>query len=199
MDGMVGGESVAPDLMEPVLGFKVLKINEDGVLRSPYYANNWEEREAIGRCLAHPAYAMWGFHGAGGPRKTSGKDHPVPDLECGCGLYSFYELSEIDSNSFPIYGGLGLVCITTSKGRIAAHRKGFRAEWQRIEVMAPLWRQNTSHTMEKVEKFRPYAQEKANEFDVPLIDGWGSLTMIAEEMGLQTIPPSLRPSPSETS
>jgi hypothetical protein len=197
MDGMVGEQLHAPDLMSAVAGYKVLLMGVDGFLVSPYHRScQWVKPRMRADCKRHEAFAWttWGH-----PQFMKAKkfpDHEAPDVECKCGLYSYHEAKEIENHYTPINIGLSIICLTSSEGRLAVHQKGLRAEWQEIRAVAI----DTGHRYfpkdgeKKVfETCRDLTTAYAERWNLPLLMSWKGLPNLAAEMNLHPVPKTLLP------
>jgi len=186
MDGAVGKEHVtAPDLIEPVLGYKVLEITQTGVISSPYQRSiEWKSPRMTAKCLKHAPNYMGMPH----PKEDT---HDSPHTDCQCGLYSYYEIQYVAKA--PIYKGMGVIAVTTSTGTIEAHSKGMRAQHQELRAVA-LSSQHSPSQLEEIRKgFRTKLKLRADKWNIPFLVDWQDLPLFALEAGLSTMPESLRP------
>jgi hypothetical protein len=108
--GRMSGLEFAPDLIEPVIGFRQWRL-VDAALRSMFSKTAWVGREMAARCP----------EGDHDPAQT-------PSPRCTCGIYAYYDPCPRTST---ITGDLvsGAVVLW---GRIEAHATGVRAEHARI-------------------------------------------------------------------
>jgi hypothetical protein len=115
----------APDLIEPVLGFRKWRLREKRLM-SPYVPVEWTERVLHASChredLRHTFFEQ---HWLDEP-------HRAPHPECKCGVYAYYEPRRSSTTIYlaSIWG------VVTVWGRIQAHRDGMRAEYARVEILA---------------------------------------------------------------
>jgi hypothetical protein len=100
----------APDLVEPVLGFRAFEVGSDLLLRSPW-VDGWVWRPGVvtARCR-QPHLMVWGV------------THLAPAQNCSCGLYAY---REIDSR---LAKGEWCVGAVAAWGEIELHASGFRAQ-----------------------------------------------------------------------
>jgi hypothetical protein len=103
----------APDLIEPVVGFRSWRI-AGAWLRSPYVDVYWTDRAMSARCLRPHAAA---------------RPHAAPDQACACGIYVDFDPPHHTTSPLDAVG------IVTAWGRIQVHLDGFRAEHVRIEAL----------------------------------------------------------------
>jgi hypothetical protein len=112
----------APDLIEPVIGFRQWRLADDGLL-SVAFDHRWTQPTLVARCLmdSHPQ-----------------EDSPVS--ACSCGVHAWYEpCSRIESAPTRNYVAGAVVMW----GAIELHGSGMRAQYCRIVALAlPLsrWR-----------------------------------------------------------
>lgn len=116
MIGSRDGELRAPDLIQPVIGYRVWRIR-DGDLVSQYTDVRWAGGPLRAECLSELYRRGPGLHPT-----------PAPDPKCSCGIYAYFRPSERlgASSDSPLV--LGAVVLW---GRIEVHRSGMRAEWAR--------------------------------------------------------------------
>jgi hypothetical protein len=119
------GHGDAPDLIEPVVGFRNWRILRTGPARgelsSPYFAVTWSERLMRAECR------RW--------RTTEAlleTQHAAPQPGCGCGIRAYHaptgEFSKVDHR--------GVSGIVTVWGRIEIGADEMRAELARVEALA---------------------------------------------------------------
>lgn len=110
----------APDLIEPVLGFRQWRVSRDG-LRSLHCDERWTSATMEARCLVgtHP-------------------DDEAPVPECQCGLHAWYRRTPRLASA----ATADLVCgAVVLWGRIELHAQGMRGQYARIVALAlPLHR-----------------------------------------------------------
>jgi hypothetical protein len=102
----------APDLIEPVLGFRNWRV-VDGVLTSPYANVAWHEALLCARCL------------------SSDGAHEAPFPGCDCGVSAYHE-PQLRFSKLDFRGVSGIV---TLWGRVEVHSDRMRAEFARIEAL----------------------------------------------------------------
>jgi hypothetical protein len=116
--------SLAPDLVEPVIGFRAWRVLDDRLL-SPYIPCRWSGREMHAVC--YPANRALTF-GRGWLTRAHDSPHP----ECKCGIYAYHR-----PGSRAYFGEWEWVeGIVSVWGRIEAHADGLRAEHARVEALA---------------------------------------------------------------
>lgn len=115
---------IAPDLIEPVVGFRVWRVI-DGRLLSPYIPCRWAGRVMHATC--YPANRSLEFG-----RGWLDTPHESPHRDCKCGIYAYHRPGT--------HGYVGewewVDGIVTVWGRIEAHAAGIRAEHARVEAIA---------------------------------------------------------------
>ncbi|HKF81197.1 MAG TPA: hypothetical protein VKB17_10260 [Thermoleophilaceae bacterium] len=115
--------AVAPDLIEPVVGFRKWRVVRDH-LTSPYIPLRWDEPLVRARCF--PANRSLLF-GEGWLDET----HSAPHPRCKCGVYAWHRLPRAGTMPDPdrAYGVVALW------GRIEVHEDGMRAEHAAIRAL----------------------------------------------------------------
>lgn len=119
----------APDLIEPIVGFRNWRIL-DGTLTSPYSGVEWHESLLCARCLG------------------GGEPHDAPHPGCDCGVSAYHEpqlrFSQVDFR--------GVSGIVTLWGRVEVHADRMRAEFARVEALAvnPRWSARHHHAVTAV-------------------------------------------------
>ena len=103
----------APDLIEPVIGFRNWRVIE-GALTSPYSGAVWDESLMCARCL------------------TASPVHPAPDPDCDCGVSAYHE-PQLSFSTVDFRGVSGIVSLW---GRVEVHPDRMRAEYARVEALA---------------------------------------------------------------
>jgi hypothetical protein len=118
------GEQRAPDLTEPVVGYRAWKVIGER-LHSPYIPCRWDGR--LMHAICSPAYRKV-HRGIGWLTEP----HRSPDPRCACGIYAYHR------PGLRSYFGefMWLEGIVTAWGRIEVHSEGLRAEHARIEALA---------------------------------------------------------------
>jgi glycine cleavage system H lipoate-binding protein len=106
----------APDLFEPILGFRAWHVVADGRLVpwSAGTAGTWQPGDNRAICLA-----------------ARGGRHQAPGHRCTCGLYALTDVS--DPRLRP---GVEAVGAVVAWGDVEAHRTGFRAQFARVVALA---------------------------------------------------------------
>lgn len=121
MIGARQGEIRAPDLIEPVLGFRTWHLRGDE-LYSPYVDVVWPAAPLRAVCLRDRVQFRPG---------TSHHAEPAPTSACACGIYAYFDpLDRVGSNPHLVRGAVALW------GRIEVHRDGMRAQFARAIVLA---------------------------------------------------------------
>jgi len=112
--GRISGMDFAPDLSEPVIGFRHWRL-VDGVLRSMFSRTAWNLVQMTARCAA----------GRHDPAQT-------PSPGCTCGIYAYYDPCPRTASAMTrdLVGGAVVVW-----GRLEAHAVGMRAENARIVAL----------------------------------------------------------------
>jgi hypothetical protein len=114
----------APDLVEPVVGFRAWRIVGSRLL-SPYIPCRWDGRVMHATCWPANRTLM---HGRGWLDEPHDSPHPA----CQCGVYAYHR-----PGVQAYYGEWEWVeGIVSVWGRIEAHRDGLRAEHARVEALA---------------------------------------------------------------
>jgi hypothetical protein len=110
----ISGMEFAPDLCEPVIGFRHWRL-VDGVLRSMFSRAAWDVVQMTARCAA----------GRHDPAQT-------PSQGCTCGIYAYYDPCPRTASAMTrdLVGGAVVVW-----GRLEAHAIGMRAEHARIVAL----------------------------------------------------------------
>ena len=117
--------SGAPDLVEPVVGFRAWRVIDERLL-SPYIPCRWDGRIMHAQC--YPANRSVVFERRG----WLDEPHEVPHPSCQCGIYAYHR-----PGVRATYGEFDwLEGIVTVWGRIEAHRDGLRAAHARVEALA---------------------------------------------------------------
>jgi hypothetical protein len=101
----------APDLIEPIVGFRNWRV-VDGALTSPYSGAEWHESLMCARCLV--------------------ASHAAPHPGCDCGVSAYHE-PQLRFSTVDFRGVSGIV---TLWGRVEVHDDRMRAEFARIEALA---------------------------------------------------------------
>ncbi len=101
----------APDLVEPVVGFRHWRLSGDG-LRSMFRSVEWQGPEMRAGCPL----------GKHDPR-------PAPDKACSCGIYAYYDLCPLTASAATADLIAGVVVLW---GTLALHSDGMRASNARI-------------------------------------------------------------------
>ena len=115
--------TTAPDLVEPVVGFRAWKVIDDRLL-SPYIPCEWEGPQMHAVC--YPANRSL-LHGEGWLDVPHASPHPA----CRCGIYAYHQ-----PGAQPYYGEwLWVEGVVTVWGRLEVHRDGLRAEHARVEAL----------------------------------------------------------------
>jgi len=109
--GVNSGMEFAPDLIEPIIGFRHWRL-VDGMLTSMFSTTPWTEAAITARCPV----------GRHDPAQT-------PSPGCTCGVYAYYDPCPrtASASTRDLVGGAVVVW-----GRIEAHATGVRAEHVRI-------------------------------------------------------------------
>ena len=119
------GESIAPDLARPIIGYRDWVQVGDEVL-SPLARTTWTAEPMQAECLpsCRGARGLW--------RTASAHPGPAPDPGCVCGIYALFEPPRPGRRE-----RLALVRgAVVLWGRIELHQRGMRAEFARIVALA---------------------------------------------------------------
>ena len=109
--------NVAPDLIDPVLGFRAFEVGPDCLLRSPW-VNGW----VCGRA--------WVTARCRQTRLTGWVTHAAPGRNCTCGLYAYNELDQ------RLLEGAWCVGAIAAWGDMALHPSGFRTQHACVVALA---------------------------------------------------------------
>jgi hypothetical protein len=150
------GHSVAPDLIEPVVGFRNWRIFRSGPgvgeLSSPYFPVSWTEPVVRAECR------RWRTAEA-----LLDAPHAAPDPECGCGIRA-YRTCTRDFSTVDYRGVSGIVTVW---GRIEVGSDEMRAELARVEALG-LYSRWSRHQREAVREIA--AQLGADVVDLRELD-----------------------------
>jgi hypothetical protein len=154
--------SVAPDLAEPVVGFRAWRM-VDGLLLSPYIPCRWDGPVMHAECWPANRALLFG-------RGWLSGEHESPHPDCRCGIYAYHRPGrQTYFGEFEWTEG-----VVTVWGRIEAHADGLRAEHARVEALAlPSARERDRHRSARV---------IAERLGVPLV-GRGGLEEAAAAFG----------------
>lgn len=163
-------EAGAPDLIEPIVGFRNWRIfrngPRDGELSSPYLPVSWTERVHRAECRRRRS-----------AEELLQEPHTAPSPGCGCGIRAYHaptgDFSKVD---FRAVSG-----IVTVWGAIEVDGEEMRAEVARVEALALYHRWNRN----QLEAVRSIADELGTD----LVD-LRELGAAATRYG-QGVPPSL--------
>jgi hypothetical protein len=162
----------APDLIEPVVGFRAWRLGS-GRLLSPYIPCRWEGRTMHARCFDANRTLLRGEGWLSAP-------HSSPHPDCQCGIYAYHR-----PGLRAYYGDFAWAeGIVAAWGRVEVHADGFRTEHARIEALARPDRDEPGviRTIEAI----------AARFEVPLLER-SALADAAGAFG-RPLPDSLLPS-----
>jgi hypothetical protein len=114
------GESLAPDLVQPVIGYRLWRLGDDA-LHSPYVEEKWERGVHVAVCRAERATHT----------------EPAPAHDCSCGLHAWYEPCPTLSWAATRHLVAGAIAMW---GAIELHPFGMRAARGTIVALAlPPW------------------------------------------------------------
>jgi hypothetical protein len=116
--------SAAPDLIEPVVGFRKWRLVA-GRLTSPYIPLRWEEPVVHARCFPANRSLLFGDGWLDEP-------HEAPDPRCKCGVYAWHAMPARGPIPDPDRA-FGVVALW---GRVEVHADGMRAEHAAIKALA---------------------------------------------------------------
>jgi hypothetical protein len=159
-DGLIGEHSLlAPDLTEPLVGFRGWNL-DDEYLVGPF------------------KYARWGrITQAFCDVKSWPKHKLIPDEECQCGLYSYFDSGSIHRTGWMgvAYGGK-IRGAVVSTGRVGLHEHGLRSQKARIVCLVE--EKKSVEYLGGVHEFRALASR----YNVPVV-GPDALEDFAYEYG----------------
>jgi hypothetical protein len=113
----------APDLVEPVVGFRAWRVIGDRLL-SPYIPCRWEGRVLHAECFDANRRLQGG-------RGWLAEPHVSPHPDCQCGIYAYHQPGQQ-----AYYGEWEVVeGLVTAWGRLEVHRDGLRAEHAQVEAL----------------------------------------------------------------
>lgn len=115
--------SRAPDLIEPVVGFRDWRV-EDGQLASRHLPMLWTEQTMRAECFPIGGYAF--------ASELDPETHEAPGVSCSCGIYAWHR----PQGEFSIVDVRGVTGIVTLWGTLQAYAEGMRAEYARVEALA---------------------------------------------------------------
>jgi hypothetical protein len=115
--------SRAPDLIEPVVGFRRWRLVGER-LTSPFIPLRWEEPVVHARCYPANRSLLFGEGWLDEP-------HEAPHPDCRCGIYAWHELPSPGPVPDPdrVFGVVALW------GRVEVHADGMRAQHARIAAL----------------------------------------------------------------
>jgi hypothetical protein len=119
------GESIAPDLSRPIIGYRDWVQVGDEIL-SPLARTPWTAGPMQAECLpsCRGARGLW--------RAASAHPGPAPDPGCACGIYALFAPSRPGRRErLALVRGAVILW-----GRIELHQRGMRAEFARIVTLA---------------------------------------------------------------
>lgn len=174
--------SEAPDLLEPIIGFRLLRLESGGKLVSPFWGLPRQvfkrRNKAICRLRGRLSPARWFAYGRRHP-----KDDPVPSPQCGCGLYAYHTRERaLEGQQTSGRPGKYVLAIARAQGTLEAYQDGFRAEELELVALAPIdpaWR-------------GPEAQQAAARLGIAYHPSTIQLEDVASEYG-EPLPERLRP------
>jgi hypothetical protein len=109
--------NVAPDLIDPVLGFRAFEVGPDCLLRSPWASSwVWRPGAVTARCRQ--------------TRLTGWVTHAAPGRNCTCGLYAYNELDQ------RLLEGAWCVGAIAAWGEMELHPSGFRTQHACVVALA---------------------------------------------------------------
>jgi hypothetical protein len=116
--------NLAPDLLEPVTGFRKWRVVGDH-LTSPYIPLRWEEPVVHARCYPANRSLLFGEGWLDEP-------HHAPHPACRCGVYAWHSLPPAGPVPDPDRA-FGVVALW---GRIEVHEDGMRGEHAAIRALS---------------------------------------------------------------
>lgn len=161
-----------PDVIEPLLGFRVWRFRENdlslwSVVKGDPLATKDKSQVAKQNLLSNTTPdGYWPKDNPLAARCLSDKDHPVPDPDCMCGIYSTYDVDVIAQyiSSGPVLGlvqGYGQVIAGEPDNETIG---GFRAQYAKIVCIFAISEDFTI----------PHRQLRklGREYNVPVIRPW---------------------------
>ena len=115
---------VAPDLIEPVIGFRKWRVVR-GHISSPFVPLRWDEPVVHARCYPANRSLLFGAGWLEAP-------HDAPHPDCKCGVYAWHDPPQRG----PIRDLRQAFGIVSVWGRVEVHVDGMRAEHVRVEALA---------------------------------------------------------------
>jgi hypothetical protein len=115
--------AAAPDLIEPVVGFRKWRVVRDH-LTSPYIPLRWDRAVVRARCFPANRSLLFGQGWLDEP-------HSAPHPSCRCGIYAWHRLPPAGAVPDPDRA-FGVVVLW---GRIEVHEDGMRAEHAAIRAL----------------------------------------------------------------
>lgn len=126
----------APDLIEPLIGYRLFRVGEDGELFSPFwrqpmqlFARGRNEARCLRRRFSLNDWIWHGFrhHPAGAPAPAPG---------CSCGLYAYHD-PELDHDDRTWIEGREVWAAVVASGQAELYNRGFRAQELEIVALCP--------------------------------------------------------------
>jgi hypothetical protein len=122
--GLIAGPELvatdAPDLIEPVVGFRNWRIYDGGGLSSPHLPVPWPGRVLHAECRRFERV-----------EHLLEEPHRAPNAACGCGISAYYS----PTGDFSRVDFRGVSGIVTVWGTIDVDHDGMRAEHARVEAL----------------------------------------------------------------
>jgi hypothetical protein len=113
----------APDLIEPVVGFRDWRV-ENGRLASRHLPMVWTEQTVRAECFPLGGHAF--------ASEFDPHPHEAPGASCSCGIYAWHN----PQGEFSLIDVRGVTGIVTLWGTLQAYAEGMRAEYARVEALA---------------------------------------------------------------
>ena len=148
--------SRAPDLIEPVVGFRRWRLVGER-LTSPFIPLRWERRAAQARCYPANRSLLFGQGWLDSP-------HDAPHPDCKCGIYAWHALPSPGPVPDPdrVFGVISLW------GRIEVHADGMRGQHAAIGALGVAPSMGSSQTARLRAIAGRLGVELVDEADLPL-------------------------------
>ena len=180
---------IAPDLFEPVIGYRAFSVEHDGTMRSQYSDVLWPMEPGsvmTARCeVGHYFGQMPTFSYMKGEDLVYEPfdEHPAPNKLCGCGIHAHYDVGDASETSIPWSTDAPLVTavgLIVGWGTVIPHPDGFRCQYATVCAMA-----GPSNA----------ALEAARRLDIMYVRSKVLLPSLAQQFG-GDFPTDLRPDPA---
>lgn len=113
---MIGEKVEVPDFANKITTFRTWDLLNDKLVPLVKTASSWDEKVQVAECKEH--------------LNVFNKKHQVPDKDCSCGLYGFFDIDKALNKS------LGVVGVTEHWGKTEVHQDGLRSQYAQIKALA---------------------------------------------------------------